>query len=127
MFKNDLNIERYFLVLSPKDIVTLSKFRCRTHTLPVNNSRYDASLLNEMQCLLCLSSDLGDEFHYIFECPFFQKERRLCVPANIYKIRSSGLKISQLFNSANICQLKKIAKFARTIMLQFTQSSIKKE
>ena len=30
--------------------------------------------------------------------------------------------ISKLFNSANTCQLKKIAKFARTIMLQFTQS-----
>ena len=60
MFKNALHIEKYFLVLSQKDIVTLSKFRCRSNTLPVNNSRYDASLYNEMICPLCLSSDLGD-------------------------------------------------------------------
>ena len=122
MFKNVLHIEKYFLVLSQKDIVTLSKFRCRSHTLPVNNSRYHASLYNEMICPLCLSSNLGDEFHYLFECPFFQKERHLYIPENISNIRSSGLKISKLFNSANTCQLKKIAKFARTIMLQFTQS-----
>ena len=57
MFKNVLHIEKYFLVLSQKDIVILSKFRCRSHTLPVNNSRYDACLYNEMICPLCLSSD----------------------------------------------------------------------
>ena len=113
MFKNDFNIERYLLVLGQKDIVTLSKFRCRTHTLPVNNSRYDASLLNEMKCSLCLTSDLGDEFHYLFECPFFQKERRLCIPANVNNIRSSGLKISALYNSANTCQLKKNSKICQ--------------
>ena len=90
MFKNVLHIEKYFLVLSQKDIVTLSKFRCRSHTLPVNNSRYDASLYNEMICPLCLSSVLSDEFHYLFECPFFQKERHLYIPENISNIRSSG-------------------------------------
>ena len=72
IFKGDHAFENYLLTLNKKDAFTLCKFRCRSHRLPVNKGRFNASTPhNDMQYTLCLSSDIGDEFHYIFVCPFF--------------------------------------------------------
>ena len=37
IFKNDCLFERYLISLSKKDIITLSRVRCRSHRLPNNN------------------------------------------------------------------------------------------
>ena len=42
------------------------------------------------------------------------------LPSNLTSSRPSALHMTKLFNSANACQLKKLAKFARIIMLQFS-------
>ena len=71
MFKNELVYEKYLQILCQKEAIALSKFRCRTHRLPVNKGRFDANVVDDLQCPLCTPTDIGDEFHYIFVCPFF--------------------------------------------------------
>ena len=39
---------------------------CNTY-LPIENTK---------TCRLCNANQLGDEFHYLFSCPFFQDTRR---------------------------------------------------
>ena len=78
MFKDNWMFEKYLQVLCKKDSITLSKFRCRANGLPVNKGRFDASLTDELHCTVCSSSDIGDEFNYIFVCPFFTK-RDYCI------------------------------------------------
>ena len=81
-----------------------------------------------MQCTLCLSTDTGDEFHYIFVCPYFQRERCLYLPKRLCKTRlPSALHMTELFNSRCVSQLKNLARFTRLIMLQFTIKTEKED
>ena len=121
IFKGNHTFENYLQTLHQKDAITLCKFRCRSHTLPVNKGRFNANVPNiEMQCTLCLSSAIGDEFHYIFVCPYFHRERNLYLPKTLCALRfPSALHMEKLFDSKKACVLKKLAKFAHLIMLQF--------
>ena len=75
MFKGLLELEKYLLFLNSKDATTLCKFRCRSHSLPVNNNRFDSDMSQDDICTLCLS-DTGGESRFIFVCPFFLEERK---------------------------------------------------
>ena len=78
-----------------------------------------------MQCTLCLSSDVGDEFLYFFVCPYFHRERNVFLPKRIHALKfPSAL---HLFNTGKTCVLKNLAKFARLIMLQFCHKPKKEE
>ena len=82
--KVTINFENYLQTLHQKDAITLCKFRCRSHALPVTKGRFDANMpYIEMQCTLCLSSDIGDEFHFLFVCPYFHRERNLFLPKSL--------------------------------------------
>ena len=35
---------------------------------------------SERVCVKCTQSEIGDQFHYIFNCPFFADQRRTYVP-----------------------------------------------
>ena len=45
-----------------------------THTLPIEMGRLMARVARV--CLLCLGMHLGDEKHYVFECPTVENIRR---------------------------------------------------
>ena len=103
----------------------MNKFRCRTHRLPVYKGRFDANVVDDLQCPLCTPTDIGDEFHHIFVCPFFQNERKMYIPNNMCgsSLRPSALHMDKVFNTAHACQLKKLAKFVRIIMSYFSKDS----
>ena len=119
IFKDDLEMEKYFELLDHKDAVILSRFRCRSHNLPVNKSRFDASVTDGTHCPLCISNDIGDEYHYIFVCSFFHDLRHTYLPKNLLKGRVSTLNMNKLFNLSNACQLRKLSKFVNIIMSYF--------
>jgi hypothetical protein len=31
-------------------------------------------------CTHCTKNELGDEFHYILDCSFFEQDRKICIP-----------------------------------------------
>ena len=64
-FKEELVMEEYLTHLSFIDRKNLCKFRCRSHNLPVNNGRFIEVTRSEMQCVLCNTGEVGDEYHYL--------------------------------------------------------------
>ena len=98
----------YLQILCQNEAITLSKFICRTHRLPVNKRRFDANVVvHDLQCPLYTSTDIGDEFHYICLCPFFQNERNMYILNNLCSSssRPSVLQMDKVFNTVYAYQL----------------------
>ena len=60
--------------------LTLFKFRVTDNYLPVNRLRYNNIQRHERKCVKCDLNEVGDEFHYLFNCPFLSDERKECIP-----------------------------------------------
>ena len=56
-------------------IVLSAKFRCGNHNLPIESGCRRGIPHNLRICELC-TKDIGDEFHYIFNCPHFENLQR---------------------------------------------------
>ena len=65
-------------------------------------------------CILCNSGEVGDEFHYLFNCIEFKYERQKFIP-NYYHIRPNTLKYSEMFNTKNQQKLSNLANFVKII------------
>ena len=66
-------------------------------------------------CEVCTNGQkLGDEFHYIFECPTFSVDRRKYIPATFR--RPNMINFNNLFTSDNRLTLLKLAIFVKKIM-----------
>ena len=118
IFKSVVGFEKYLVQLDVKDRITLSRFRCGNHKLPIANGRYLPE--QELQiCSLCSLQDQGDEFHYVLVCPAFQNDRKQLVKGHYFK-RPNVYKMYQLFNVRNIKQLKKLSRFCSIIMAKFS-------
>lgn len=118
LFKENLNIETYLTCLNDKDRISLCRFRCSNHNLPIMEGRYNGVDRNSRVCTLCNLNDLGDEFHYIMKCPAFENERSLYINPEYY-YRPDVLKFGYLFSSENVVILQKLAKFCNIIMERF--------
>ena len=71
MFKQDLQIEKYLMLLDDNMKYNIAKFRTRTHHLPVTKARFKEAGSVDVTCTLCNYGEVGDEFHYLFKCEFF--------------------------------------------------------
>ena len=61
-------------------------------------------------CQLCQSREIGDEFHYVLQCPNFVTDRQNLIPKYFFN-RPNTLKLSSLFNKkkpGTICKLCKL-------------------
>ena len=75
IFKETLEFEEYLITLDFKYMKNLCKFRCRSHNLPVNNGRFIEVTQADLKCTLCKNGDVGDEYHYLCVCSYFNAER----------------------------------------------------
>lgn len=78
MFKTEFGFEKYLIILPEKYRihVVLSKCRCRNYKLPIETGCSHDISQRERFCTKCNLRDKSDEFHYIFNCKFFDKERK---------------------------------------------------
>ncbi len=53
---------------------TSSRFRASNYKLPIVVHRFNGRLRSERLCELCNLKDLGDEYHYLMKCNFFQSQ-----------------------------------------------------
>jgi len=115
IFKKQLCFEKYLLNVNYRERIALTKFRCCNSKLPVYNQiyMYDTDL-----CTLCNMKVRGDEFHYLFVCPFFEKERKLYLKP-YFIVRPDLLKLEQLINSNNKTTQNRVAKLVTLILKQF--------
>jgi len=116
-FKDVFIFEPYLNLLAHKNRLALLHFRTSNHRLPVETGRWRRVPLHLRTCTLC-DSDIGDEFHYLFKCPFFSLQRTKYIPK--YYVRSpSMIKMKYLFTSKKIGILKKVSQMCTIILKHF--------
>ena len=118
IFKENLRLESYLINMNKKDRITFCRFRCGNHRLPITSGRYENRQRNMRLCTLCNLQSIGDEFHYIFVCPYFAKERKFHLK-RYYTDRPNTLKMNQLFNCEKPEIRSNLVKFCKKIMLRF--------
>ncbi|CAL4236621.1 unnamed protein product, partial [Meganyctiphanes norvegica] len=96
--------------------INICKFRCRNTKIPVvilgYRNRYQP--YEERMCSMCNRNEIGDEYHYILQCPTFQSHRRKLL--NNYYVRNPSMnKFSQLLQSENIRIQTNLAKLIKEI------------
>ena len=116
LFKKELVLERYLLLLPPALRIPLTRFRVVNHKLPIEKGRYENIPRHERKCTHC--NVLGDEFHFLFQCITFNNERKLFL-SRYYSTNTNTVKYGALFSSINYKKLCKLAKFVKRIMSEF--------
>ena len=113
MFKNDFKLEYYLLKLSTKNARILCKFRTGNVKLPIETGRWFNIGRDDIICHLC-NSDVGDEFHYIFNCTSLSAER------NDYIVIIQIEQVHFLFSSYSLQQqkspLSKLCKYLQIVI-----------
>ena len=84
----------------------------------VEVSRWENIVYEDRKCNLCDKNDLGDEFHYLLICPYFQNERKDLLK-RYYYLRPNTFKFQELLNCKNKQVLLNLSKFMKLIMSKF--------
>ena len=111
-------MENYLHCMDPVYIHNLIKLRTRTHQLPVTKNRFNSNNV-DVSCNLCCCGDVGDEFHYLFKCTYFNDMRTIYLPDNYHFIEHN---CHELFQN-NETTLTNLARFFKKIMAHFKQKS----
>jgi hypothetical protein len=121
IFKNTFLMEPYLLSLPNKLRITFSKFRCRNTRLPIEVGAHLNIPRSERLCIMCDLNEVGDEFHYLFNCSMFGEHRKLYIK-KYYWNKPSAQKMTELLNSKNR-KLTNLCKFISLILAHFNQNS----
>ena len=115
-FKSELKLERYLMLPDCVDRINISKFRCRNSKIPVVTLGYrDRRIPYEDRiCPSCNMGAIGDEFHYIMQCPVFQMQRQRCLETQ-YLINPDRENFLTLLQNNNFNTLRKLAKLITEI------------
>ena len=114
LVKNDNRIEPYLTDLKYKHRVSLTKFKCGNNNLPSSINRRN-HIDQQPVCTLCDSGNHGDEYHYTMECTYFSNFREKIIPAHC-STHPNVYKMSELFNTANITTIRRLATFVEIII-----------
>ncbi|XP_074661598.1 uncharacterized protein LOC141914230 [Tubulanus polymorphus] len=101
IFKTDWGQEKYLSSLPRSLRISLCRFRCSNHKLPIETGRYENKPRNERVCNKCNENTIGDEYHFILKCEFFNAFRILYIP-NRYRIGANQYKFKQLLSNENL-------------------------
>lgn len=119
IFKSEHKFENYLIFLPEKLRQNFINFRLCNHKLPIETGRWRNIDRNLRKCTLCDSNNLGDEFHYLYRCSFFDEERRTIAPFIRKRSANCFMFSKLLFYEENHSILKKTCKFLGTILTTF--------
>ena len=94
LFKDSFKRNDYFTFLSNRQCRILTRFRTRNHRLPVEVGRWIKNSKTISRCERC-NSEIGDEYHYVMECSYFEDERKKYIKP-YYRRRTNTLKYNNL-------------------------------
>ena len=109
LFKSDFRFEKYLDVLNDKNRFTFCRFRTSNHRLPIEVGRWTNVERQNRLCQLCQSREIGDEFHYVLQCPNFVTDRKKSNCKILFN-RPNTLKLSSLFNKKKPETIRKLCK-----------------
>ena len=114
----NINFETFLISLPHSSSIPMVKFRTANHKLPIEVGRWENIVYEDRKCNLCDKNDLGDEFHYLLICPYFQNERKDLLK-RYYYLRPNTIKFQELLNCKNKQVLLNLSKFMKLIMSKF--------
>jgi hypothetical protein len=115
IYKSNFCFEQHLSVL-PSDLrMYLCKFRCLS---TIETGRFFNIDRSERHCNLCNVNELGDGFHYLCKCTFFNNVRAKFLPRNICN-NPNVLKFKELMNTSDLFTLTGIAKFCKIAIKTF--------
>ncbi len=114
-FKVENKLEQYLTDLEPKYSIPLCKFRLSNHRLPVTTGRFNNIEYDQRLCKLCDRNVVGNETHYLYNCPFFKESRQKYI-ASKYLNNSQMIEI---FKTEDSLEMKNLSIFTSIIMNQF--------
>ena len=114
IFKTDFKFEEYFNILDEQNSLLLCKFRTTNHKLPIEKGRWSNIPRENRYCELCQKKQIGDEYHYIFECTNLSEKRTSLLPKHLIE-RPNIIKFKNLMTSERKPILQKLCKFIRYI------------
>ncbi len=121
LFKKDFTFEKYLVSLPYSLRQPFLKFRLCNHKLPIQQSRLQNIARAERLCNICDVNEVGDEFHYLFNCSCNTlKETRLLYLQKYYLHHANVIKFFSIMNEQHTSKLVKLAKFIRVIMKLFS-------
>ena len=104
----------YLEILDSKNDIILCKFRTTHHRLPIEIGRWQNIERNNRKCLLCDTNIIGDEFHYILQCRYFEQNRKNLIPS-YFRNRSNVLKFKNIITVTKKSDLLKLCKMIKVI------------
>ncbi len=118
IYKSDFEFEKYLTMLPPSLASFMSKFRCSSHKMPIEQGRFFGIQRNDRICNICNRDEIGDEFHYLFKCDYFTEERRKYIPEEIFRSPNT-FKYNSFMNSTDKNPSVKMSLFMKIIVTKF--------
>lgn len=111
-FKCNLKFERYLSQVPPYWRKYIIKLRLCNHRLAVERGRYANVPRHQRYCTLCNDTILGDEFHFLLQCPALRDLRTKFIP-RFYRTHVNMLKFIDIMSCENVNLCVNIAKFIK--------------
>ena len=108
-YKQEFEREKYIYQLPDKYVYSLCKFRCSNHRLPIEIGRRLGLDRKNRICQKCNMKVVGDEFHFIMECPSMDSTRNQLIPSK-FSSPKSVFNFCKLFTANRKTQLN-LSKF----------------
>ena len=107
-FKQTLEYEMYLDVLPKSLRFYFCRLRMSAHPLRIQSGRYarNNTPRQERHCLICNTTDIEDEYHFVCVCSRYQTIRTKYIKSKYY-IRPSVYKYLELLKSSNRAELIK--------------------
>ena len=114
IYKTEHVFEKYLHILNKKDLYTFCKFRTMNHKLPIEAGRWQNIPSEDRLCILCNENMIGDEYHYIMQCKYFDNERKEYIDRK-YLINCNTEKFKLIMNQTQKSKLRKLCTLIRII------------
>ncbi len=76
IYKHTHELEKYLLIL-PQNLTQLFiNYRLCNNYLPIETGRWRHIDRLDRKCNMCDANEIGDEFHFVFECAYFGDLRK---------------------------------------------------
>ena len=100
----------YIKILINSCTIPIIRYLTTNNNLPVNVFRYADIDREDRICIKCNQRDIGDEFHYLLICPFFNQKRAEMLPKK-YTKRPNAITFQAILNTSNKNTLLKLKHF----------------